>query len=218
MTDLAIYCIYTMQHSKKLEVQAVQAGSRTLEERARRQGQAMAPRSSSAEKSSGPRARVSKLRHSFQRLFPIGVAVLSVWALSIIGPSPAVAGAASLPRLFRTEVFRESSTHDLFGVRPRSVLTDSADGGELVIHWRTWTMSSASGRGRAYPDHGSYPISVRASRPITGYFTRLTVTGFPAGRWHRDQLALGYLGGISLTWINLSWMRNPASGSTPWPR
>jgi hypothetical protein len=36
-------------------------------------------------------------------------------------------------------------------------------------------------------------------------------------KWHRDPLGLGYLGGISLAWINLTWMNNPDSGSTPWP-
>lgn len=93
-------------------------------------------------------------------------------------------------------------TVNVFKVRPRVAVTDSADGGELVIHWQRWIYRYAYGTGRAYPDHGSYPIRVKATRPIAGYFTRLTVTGRIDRKWHRDPLGLGYLGGISLAWIN----------------
>jgi hypothetical protein len=145
------------------------------------------------------------------------------WAalIMIVGAGaalPAEASASPLPKLLTITNGNDIPT---FKVRPRDVITDSADGGELVIHWQRWTSRTASGTGRAHPDHGSYPIKVQASQPVGGgytprVFTRLTVTGKLGGRWHRDRLGLGYLGGFSLTWINLRWMNNPASGSIPW--
>jgi hypothetical protein len=141
--------------------------------------------------------------------------------IAALAAAPTFAEAASaragLPRLYSTSVLHGETVVNVFKVRPRIAVTDSADGGELVIHWRSWTATRAVGTGRAHPDHGSYPISVTASRPVSGYFTRLTVTGKTGAVWHPDPLGLGYLGGISLTWINLSWMNNPESGSTPWP-
>jgi hypothetical protein len=131
---------------------------------------------------------------------------------------PTAASASPLPKLLSTT---NGNNIGLFKVRPRDVIVDSADGGELVIHWQRWTGRTASGTGRAYPDHGSYPIKVQASRPLGGgytprVFTRLTITGELDGRWHRDPMGLGYLSGYSLAWIGLSWMNNPASGSVPW--
>jgi hypothetical protein len=146
--------------------------------------------------------------------------VLIAGAATLCGPlglaNSALAG-RSLPLMFSTISLHGSTPINVFKLRPKSVVTDSADGGELVIHWTSWTNTRASGSGRAHPDHGSYPIRVIAGRPRSGYFTRLLVISKDDGRSYRDQLGLGYLGGISLAWINLSWMRNPASGSTPWP-
>lgn len=126
-----------------------------------------------------------------------------------------------LPRLFSHSLFHGGTTVNVFEVRPQSVVTDSADGGELVIHWQRWTDRRASGTGRAYPDHGSYPIRVTASRPISGYFTRVTVLGRINGRWRRDPLGLCALEPVQtppfLSWFNVSWMRNPAAGCAPWP-
>ncbi|HZE04063.1 MAG TPA: hypothetical protein VE127_02495 [Solirubrobacteraceae bacterium] len=131
---------------------------------------------------------------------------------------PQTAGARSLPRIYSTVRMNKSNQFtNIFRVRPRIVVTDSADGGELRIHWRRWTRRNAVGSGRAHPDHGSYPIRVKAWRPVRGEFTRLTVWGKLGGRWHKDPLALAYVIGSALGWINVHWMHNPASGATPWP-
>ena len=143
------------------------------------------------------------------------VRCLALTAVIVAGAvAPARASAAARPRMFTTI---NSSGNGVFKVRPHSVVTDSADGGELDIHWTRWTATSAAGSGTSHPDHGSYPIRVQASRVIDGYFTRLTVWFKQGSSWRRDRLGLGYLGGISLAWINLTWMRDPQSGSTPWP-
>lgn len=139
------------------------------------------------------------------------VALIAVIAAGALVPSAASAG--GLPHMFT--VTRTGQT--VFQVRPHDVVTDSADGGDLIIHWARWTATGAAGSGTSHPDHGSTPIRVKASRVIDGYFTRLTVWFKRGSSWQRDRLGLGYLGGISLAWINLAWMFNPQSGSTPWP-
>jgi len=133
-------------------------------------------------------------------------------------PCTAVAGASRLPRLYSTVVMHGASFSNVFAVRPRSIVVDSADGGELVINWIQWTHSSASGNGTAHPDHGTYPIKVRASDVIDGEFTHLTVTGKqPTGRWYADQLVLADMGDSTLTWARQEWVGNSESGLSLWP-
>lgn len=133
-------------------------------------------------------------------------------------PCTAVAGAPRLPRLYSTVVMHGASFANVFSVRPRSVVVDSADGGELVISWMQWTRSGASGRGTAHPDHGSYPIKVSASDVIHGVFTHLTVNGKqPTGRWYAERLVLADLGDSTLTWARQEWVSNPESGLSRWP-
>jgi hypothetical protein len=100
-------------------------------------------------------------------------------------------------------------------IRPRVVVTDSADGGELRLHWTRWSRSGGAGYGTAHPDHGSYAIRVTVGRPVQEVFTRMTIFTRQNGRVHADRMAMAYLGDV-LSWIRVSWMRNPASGAIPW--
>jgi hypothetical protein len=133
-------------------------------------------------------------------------------------PDTAGAGTPRLPRLYSAVVMHGASFSNVFSVRPRSVVVDSADGGELVISWMQWRRHSASGRGAAHPDHGSYPIKVSASDVIKGVFTHLTVNGKqPTGRWYAERLVLADLGDSTLTWAREEWVSNPESGLSLWP-
>jgi hypothetical protein len=83
-------------------------------------------------------------------------------------PTAATAIAAALPRIYSTVVQHGEAFTNVFAVRPRAIVVDSADGGELRIRWTHWSPTSASGYGRAYPDHGSFAITVRAADVIEG--------------------------------------------------
>lgn len=150
----------------------------------------------------------------------VTVVLVAAAAALPMGMLPSTAGAATprLPRLYSAVVMHGTSFSNVFSVRPRSVVVDSADGGELVISWMQWTRHSASGRGTAHPDHGSYPIKVSASDVIKGVFTHLTVNGKqPTGRWYAERLVLADLGDSTLTWARQEWVSNPESGMSPWP-
>jgi hypothetical protein len=137
-------------------------------------------------------------------------------ATSVSTASPG-ARAASLPRIFSTIKLQGEAVINLFPVRPHDIVVDSADGGELVIHWTQWTSSNAYGSGRAHPDHGSYAIKVHAFDNIGGYFTRLTITSnTPAVGVRRDRMVLCTDDGQSLSWIEWDWAHNPESGFHVW--
>jgi hypothetical protein len=133
--------------------------------------------------------------------------------------TPSRSVAAILPRLFTTFTEHGSETINHFAVRPAESITDSADGGELRLHWTSWTATHATGYGRAYPDHGSWAFTVVASAPVTGdfpfpVFTRMKfVNHVPARGTVHDTLALAYLIGDALGWGELRWMENPESGA-----
>lgn len=125
---------------------------------------------------------------------------------------PAAAGAGS-PRLYSGVVERDGDYVDVFKVRPRTVSLSCAGGGQLVISWQRWATRSASGIGRTRPcREASLRIRVKATRPIDGYFTRLTVrfTGYGTSR-------LGLGRHVGITWIRLDWLFDPDSGASPWP-
>jgi hypothetical protein len=132
-------------------------------------------------------------------------------------PTAATAIAAALPRIYSTVVQHGEAFTNVFAVRPRAIVVDSADGGELRIRWTHWSPTSASGYGRAYPDHGSFAITVRVADVIEGEFTRLTVVAKRAGRTYPpNRLELG-TDGTTLTWARVNWVGNPESGLSPWP-
>lgn len=81
------------------------------------------------------------------------------------------------------------------------------------MKWRSWTSKRAVGSGRNRPCRGrDYKVTVRASRPRGGYFTRLTVR---YGSGSTARLALADLSGIG--WVQVDWMNDADSGAEPWP-
>ncbi len=126
------------------------------------------------------------------------------------------ASASGLPRLYSGVATRGGDYVDVFKVRPRRVSVSCADGGELVVSWRSWTKRSASGVGHLRPCRGGGGrIKVKAFRPRRGYFTRLTVRYKVDRKWVPNQLGLARQ--LGTTWIRVSWMFNPDSGASPWP-
>lgn len=152
--------------------------------------------------------------------FPMFGALICAFTLALVAAA-AQANATAVPRLFTTFTLRGSETINHFGVRPAEAITDSADGGELKFHWKSWTATKATGYGRAYPDHGSWSFTVVASRPVTGdfpfpVFTRLSFVNHVPGRGIvHNPLGLAYVIGNALGWEEVSWMDNSASGATP---
>jgi hypothetical protein len=107
-----------------------------------------------------------------------------------------------LPTLYCNVVSHDNNQtfSPVFSVRPRIVIVDSADGGELVVRWATWTHASATGTGTAHPDHGQYPVGVRASDAVGGRFMHLAITSDLDGRHYVDHLHLAYVIGDALGW------------------
>jgi hypothetical protein len=127
--------------------------------------------------------------------------------LVVIAATATTATATTTPRLF-------NGSGETFKVRPHTVNLICASGGELVLKWKRWTSKSATGAGWTRPCRGDrLRVRVRAFRPVKGYFTRLDVKykGYSTG-----HLGLGRMGG-SMSWLDLDWMADPDSGSTPWP-
>jgi hypothetical protein len=150
--------------------------------------------------------------HPKHLVVSLGVALAASLAIAM----PAFGG-EPLPRIYSTVVLHGETSSEVFAIRPRMIVVDSADGGELRIKWTKWTGSSAAGYGRAYPDHGSYPIQVRAGDVSGGVLTRLTITARIGGRTYPpDRLELA-TDGYSLTWARIEWVDRPKeSGLTPW--
>ena len=142
-------------------------------------------------------------------------ATILLFGVLLMASAPA-ARAKSLPRIYSTIVQHGEQFSNVFAICPHEIVLDSADGGKLKIRWTSWTSTSASGRGRAFPDHGSYPIVVSVFDAIAGQFTRLTIK--TTGRGHSygpDRLELA-TDGTMLTWAQISWVDNPESGLMPW--
>lgn len=143
--------------------------------------------------------------------------LVSIAALlaSPTGAAAVPASQSAVPRLFSTIAERGGDYVDVFKVRPRRVGFACGDGGTLVLSWRSWTASHATGKGRLSPCRGtSRPrFTVRASRPVDGYFTRLTLRYRSGNVAH---MALANMGGSTM-WLTVSWMYDPDSGASPWP-
>lgn len=141
--------------------------------------------------------------------------VCAVAALGAVSPAPAGATSPREPRLYSTVVPRGRDFARVFKVRPSTVAMTCADGGTLMLAWRRWTRNSASGSGWTAPCEGAgQPVTVFASRPVDGYFTRMSVR-YDGGEPNR--LGLGHAGG-RLAWIAVRRLTTPGSGASPWPR
>jgi hypothetical protein len=127
-----------------------------------------------------------------------------------------VAGVAIAAAGQVTTIYTGNGTQ--FAVKPKLLVMDSADGGELQVTWTTWNGTIALGHGTSHPDHGSYPIVVKLSDPEWGTFQRLTITfqGLRgSGVTTVDPLDLSDQREepTFLLWASASWIKNAgASG------
>lgn len=138
---------------------------------------------------------------------------------SLIAAAPAGASSTAKrpPRLYSAVVENGSTFIRIFKVRPQTVSVSCADGGALVqLTWRRWTRNSASGAGRTKPCDGAaaQPVTLFVSRPIEGYFTRMSVRYDGSGP---NRLGLGRVGG-RLFWLGLAALPGTGPDSGPWPR
>jgi len=80
-------------------------------------------------------------------------------------------------------------------------------GGTGLVHpghltWESWTKTQASGRGAVWLDDNVQRwirkdrVTVRASRPINGHFTRLTLRYTDRGRHYIDTRSIGHTGDL----------------------
>lgn len=105
----------------------------------------------------------------------------------------------------------------VFGVRPHIVFLASAMGGELKLHWHSWTRKRAFATGTSYPDHGHYAVRVTAFRPrhtmavLALYFTRLDI------RISGHTEHLGLFSGTFTSWETLDFGGTAGCGCAPFP-
>ena len=114
---------------------------------------------------------------------------------------PAAASASSLPTL----LFNTRCAHPCtrlvgeYAVRPRHMTLSEAAGGDLKLHWSSWTATAATGSGTStVSGMGQTTVSsitVHASVPVHGRFTRLAITGMTGGRTFHESLKLLHVGG-----------------------
>lgn len=148
------------------------------------------------------------------------VALVTACGCALFAPSPAAAdrrapAASPEPRLYSGVVARGRDFARIFQVRPPAVDVSCADGGTLELVWRRWTPRSGSALGWTRPCDGlGQRIVVSVSRPIEGYFTRMSVRYEGGGP---TPLGLGHLGG-RLAWVAVSRLAGPGRGVPPWPR
>jgi len=124
--------------------------------------------------------------------FKLALPLAAVGAVCLV--LPAAEASASVPRMLGVN---PKNDHARIVVRPRNVLTDSADGGLMRLHWTRWTTTVAKGYGpgiprpRLLPDHGErQPCSQRRVHP-DGHLHRYQRTsprplGHRAAPWAAD--------------------------------
>ena len=118
-------------------------------------------------------------------------AVIIVAVLSSAAWTAVPATADGLPTLLATF----GATPAVYRVRPRVVELDQAEGGELMLHWSSWTSTEATGSGTGESFVASainrYRAVVHASDPRHGRFTVLELTRAEGGRTYHEKLVLG---------------------------
>jgi hypothetical protein len=143
------------------------------------------------------------------------MALLGVLGLAALAATTGVASAAKLPRLYSHFTFRHNRAINFFQVRPSTIDLDSASGGELDLHWHSWTASGATATGTSHPDHGAFPVRVSASHPHDGLFLILLVKRLIEGRWRSERLILTQQIGPPpdlYGWLTLQSIDEPGSG------
>lgn len=89
------------------------------------------------------------------------------------------ASAAKLPTVLATSRWCAACDRQVgvYRVRPHKMDLIQAVGGELVLHWSSWTKREAAGAGTSYADQSS-AITVKALDPVDGRFSTLEISGF----------------------------------------
>jgi hypothetical protein len=136
--------------------------------------------------------------------------LIAVGATLLLGAGALLDGqdAAAQARARTASLPRALSSGEIFSVRPHQIILSSAGGGLLVIHWLSWTNTSASGTGTSHPDHGESRIKVRLSDNSEGLFLRMTVSFRYHGKWVPEKLELAEQIGDSNfdQWAEPSWV------------
>ena len=87
------------------------------------------------------------------------------------------------------------TTPAAYRVRPRVIQLDQAEGGELKLHWSSWTSTQATGSGTGEyfvtDAIGHYRVVVHASEPRHRRFTVLKLIRTEGGRTYQEKLVLG---------------------------
>ena len=137
------------------------------------------------------------------------VLLLVAVALAGSGSSLAATPTGHLPGVY------DSDARGKFVVRPRQLLLICADGNELRLRWRTYTVTKAVAVGTSRPCRGSsQTVTVTVTRVVQHEFTRMTIAFHGFGTRDALELAVGDLG---VTWANSSFVADPGSGLRPWP-
>ncbi len=139
-------------------------------------------------------------------LRPLIVVLATLSAAAVV---PSGAAAHSLPTLlYNTHCAHPCTTLvGVYGVRPTRVTLDEAAGGDLRLHWSSWTSTAATATGTSTVSGMGQTtvtaITVHASTPLHNRFTRLTITGKSAGQTFDEGLKLEHVGG-SPAWVPAS--------------
>jgi hypothetical protein len=100
-----------------------------------------------------------------------------------------------------------------FAVRPAELELADNEGGEISIHWSSWTAKTARGTGTTDDDHGSHKVAITLTMPVREKFRSMTVTSSASGKRHTAAYRLAYAKSDSeYSWATLSSIRRPGSG------
>ena len=130
----------------------------------------------------------------------IGRLAVAIALALAIAALPSAAFATGLPKL----LWNTRCAHPCrrligeYAVRPHTVVLVEAYGGNLTLHWSSWTAQSASGSGTSVVSGMGQttrtPVQVEASEPVDGRFTLLTLKSTEQGRSFHETLVLRGVG------------------------
>jgi hypothetical protein len=138
----------------------------------------------------------------------MGLTAAAVSACAAMGAVSIAASAASpLPTVLTTircEHPCSKGTVGVYAVRPAKVVLAEAAGGNLQLVWSSWTASAGVGSGMSVASGMGITtqnlINVRASDPVGGHFTRLSVTFIEGTHNQTEHLHLIGVGSSEPAW------------------